>query len=55
MTAIYPQDLPDDQVEQLAAEGNPIFQQLAKQRGLVIKTASIDDILHELQFEWLEE
>lgn len=55
MTAIYPQDLPDDEVERLAAEGNPIFQQLARERGLVIKTATIDDILDNLEFEWIEE
>ena len=55
MTAIYLGDLPDEVIEQYAAQGNPLAIAEAKQRGLVIKTASIDEILEDIEFEWLEE
>lgn len=55
MTAVMPGDLPDEDIERLATEGSKIAQQLVKDRGLVIKTASIDEILDDIQFEWIEE
>lgn len=55
MTAVMPGELPDDDIERLATEGSKIAEQLAKERDLVIKSASIDEILDDIQFEWLEE
>lgn len=55
MTAVMPGELPDDDIERLASEGSKIAQEIAKERGAVIKTASIDEILEDIQFEWIEE
>ena len=44
MTAIYPEDLPDEDVERFALGGSNLAQELARQRGLVIKISTKDGL-----------